>query len=139
MSSPAALRLRPEAPAPAASLGELAAPALRAFFNIAAHWQLSTAEQRRLLGEPPPSTFFKWKKQQDGALSRDVLERISYILGIYKALQILLPDAARADRWIKAPNQAPLFAGRSALEHMLAGNVSDLYAVRSYLDAERGG
>jgi hypothetical protein len=68
-----------------------------------------------------------------------VLERISYVLGIYKALQILLPDPARADAWVRASNGAPLFAGRSALERMLAGNVSDLYAVRSYLDAERGG
>jgi hypothetical protein len=115
----------------------LAAPALRAFFRIAESWGLSTAQQRALLGDPPPSTYFKWKKQ-GGALPRDVLERISYILGIYKALQILLPDPARADGWIKAPNDAPLFGGRSALERMLGGNVGDLYAVRQYLDAQRG-
>jgi hypothetical protein len=72
-------------------------------------------------------------------LSRDTLERISYILGIYKALQILLPDAAAADAWIKKPNSATPFGGRSALERMLSGNVSDLYAVRQYLDAMRGG
>lgn len=116
----------------------LAGAGLRAFFRIADHWALSTAEQRVLLGNPPPSTYFKWKKQQAGNLPRDVLERISYILGIYKALQILLPDPARADGWIKAPNSAPLFAGGSALARMLGGNVSDLYVVRQYLDAERG-
>jgi hypothetical protein len=116
----------------------LAGPALRAFFRIAEAWDLSTAQQRTLLGNPPPSTFFKWKKQGDGALPRDVLERISYILGIYKALQILLPDPVRADGWISQPNDALLFGGRSALERMLGGNVGDLYAVRQYLDAQRG-
>jgi hypothetical protein len=118
---------------------DLSAPALKAFFNIAEHWQLNANQQRTLLGSPPPSTFFKWKKQQAGALSRDVLERISYVLGIYKALQILLPEPARADDWVHASNAAPLFAGGTALARMLGGNVADLYAVRSYLDAERGG
>lgn len=117
---------------------DLAAPALRAFFNIAAQWQLTAAQQRVLLGNPPSSTFFKWKKERKGPLSRDVLERISYVLGIYKALQILLPDAGRADAWIHQPNAAPLFAGTSALARMLGGNVSDLYVVRQYLDAQRG-
>jgi hypothetical protein len=117
----------------------LAAPALRAFFAIASRWGLSTAQQRTLLGGPPSSTFFKWKKEQGGNLPRDVLERISYVLGIYKALQILLPEPERADRWITAPNAAPLFGGGTALERMLAGNVGDLFAVRQYLDAQRGG
>ncbi len=116
----------------------LAGPALRAFFQIADLWDLSTAQQRVLLGSPPQSTYFKWKKQRAGAVPRDALERISYLLGIYKALQILLPDAQRADRWISEPNAAPLFGGRTALERMLGGNVSDLYVVRQYLDAQRG-
>jgi len=118
---------------------ELSAPALRAFFRIADAWGLSTAQQRTLLGNPPSSTFFKWKKAQAGNLSRDVLERISYVLGIYKALQILFPDASRADAWISRPNDAPLFHGQSALDRMLGGNVSDLFVVRQYLDAQRGG
>jgi hypothetical protein len=116
----------------------LAAPALRAFFAIAERWGLSAVQQRTLLGNPPSSTFYKWKKEQGGNLPRDVLERISYVLGIYKALQILLPDPVRADGWISEPNAAPLFGGRSALDRMLAGNVSDLYIVRQYLDAQRG-
>ena len=116
----------------------LSAPALRAFFRIATCWKLSTAQQRVLLGSPPPSTYFKWKKLQSGVLPRDVLERISYILGIYKALEILLPDANRADNWISEPNSAPLFGGRSALDRMLGGNVSDLFVVRQYLDSQRG-
>jgi hypothetical protein len=113
---------------------------LRAFFNIAHDWGLNGDEQMVLLGGPGRSTFFKWKAAPDSAeLKRDTLERLSYVLGIYKALQILLPDVAAADAWVKKPNAAPLFGGKSALERMLGGNVSDLVAVRQYLDAQRGG
>lgn len=114
--------------------------ALRAFFNMADLWKLSAAQQMTLLGIAAQSTFFKWKSDADNArLSRDTLERISYLLGIYRALQILLPEPAAADAWLKKPNDAPLFGGRSALERMLSGNVADLYVVRQYLDAQRGG
>ena len=68
----------------------------------------------------------------------DTLERLSYLLGIYKSLQILLPETQAADAWIRQPNKAPLFGGRSALERMLSGQVADLYVVRQYLDAQRG-
>ncbi len=62
------------------------------------------------------STYFKWKKQGDGALPRDVLERISYVLGIYKALQILLPDPRRADGWVTNPTRRRSSAAESALD-----------------------
>lgn len=125
---------------PKASNRDLSAAGLRAFFNIARDWELSTDEQMVLLGAPGRSTFFKWKAAPETAdLKRDTLERLSYLLGIYKALQILLPAAAAADAWVKKPNSAPLFGGRSALDRMLGGNVADLIAVRQYLDARRGG
>ena len=114
-------------------------PALRTFFRIVDLWNLSVAEQMTLLGVTARSTFFKWKKNPDTTLPKDTLERISYILGIYKVLQILLPDETAADEWVKQPNKAPLFGGRSALERMLSGQVADLFVVRQYLDAERGG
>ena len=117
----------------------LSGPALRTFFRIAELWDLSTDEQMTLLGVTSRSTFFKWKRAQDITLPKDTLERISYILGIYKALQILLPDERAADAWIRQPNTAPLFGGQSALRRMLSGHVSDLYVVRQYLDAQRGG
>jgi hypothetical protein len=117
---------------------ELAGPALRAFFNIAARWKLRVSEQRALLGSPAESTFYKWKRERDGAVPRDTLERISYLLGIFKALAILFPQADRADAWLRKPNDAVTFGGQSALERMLSGNVSDLYVVRQYLDAQRG-
>ncbi|TXH76527.1 MbcA/ParS/Xre antitoxin family protein [Thiobacillus sp.] len=125
---------------PKPSSGDLSAAGLRAFFNIARDWGLSTDEQMVLLGAPGRSTFFKWKSTPEAAdLKRDTLERLSYLLGIYKALQILLPDTTAADAWVRKPNSAPLFGGKSALDRMLGGNVADLIAVRQYLDARRGG
>jgi hypothetical protein len=118
---------------------EMARAGLRAFFRIAALWDLSVAEQLTLLGSPGRSTYFKWKKDGADALPHDVLERISYMLGIWKALQILLPDEAAADSWVRRPNDATPFGGRSALDRMLSGNVADLYEVRRYLDSQRGG
>jgi hypothetical protein len=117
---------------------DLGGAALRTFFKLAEQWDLRIAEQRKLLGDPPESTFYKWKRHQEGALGRDTLERISYLLGIYKALQILFPNPEQADTWLHRPNQSTLFGGHSALERMLSGNVADLYVVRQYLDAQRG-
>ena len=117
---------------------ELGGPALRAFFRLAEQWDLRIADQRKLLGEPAESTFYKWKRLQDGAPGRDVIERISYLLGIYKSLQILFADPQQANAWIHKPNQSVLFGGQSALQRMLSGNVADLYVVRQYLDAQRG-
>ena len=112
---------------------------MRAFFRIADAWKLSADEARCLLGDPPRSTYFLWKRAGDGQLSRDTLERVSYVLGIYKALQILLPRQEAADGWVRKPNTASLFGNQPALERMLSGNVADLYVVRQYLDAQRGG
>ena len=112
---------------------------LRTYFSIAEAWQLSAREAMTLLGLRSRSTFHVWKDGKSGALPRDTVERLSYVFGIYKALQILLPSAESADAWLRRPNAAPLFGGASALERLMSGNVSDLYEVRRYLDAQRGG
>lgn len=117
---------------------ELGSTALTAFFNITAAWRLGAEEERVLLGSPPRSTFFKWKSDRAARLSADTLERISYVMGIYKALHILLPTQEMADAWVKKPNKAPGFGGKPALERMLGGRVVDLADVRRYLDAQRG-
>ena len=117
----------------------LSGPALRTFFRIAGLWGLSIDEQMTLLGVTARSTFFKWKKNPNAVLTKDALERISYVLGIYKALQILLPDERAADAWIRQPNTAPPFGGLSAIDRMMSGQVADLFVVRQYLDAQRGG
>jgi Protein of unknown function (DUF2384) len=125
-------------PSPNSGTSSPGGPGMRAFVNIAEAWGLSVAEQLKLLGIASRSTFFKWRRERDPRLPGDTLERLSYLLGIYKSLQILLPDPKAADAWIRQPNSAAPFGGRSALERMLSGRVADLYVVREYLDAERG-
>ena len=114
----------------------LTGPALRTFVRIADAWRLSESEQMRLLGLDSRSTFQNWKRGAVSSVPKDALERISYILGIYKGLQILLPKTA--DEWVRKPNKARVFGGRSALERMASGNVADLYVVRQYIDGQRG-
>lgn len=113
------------------------AVALKAFFGITEKWRLSSEQERQLLAVPR-TTFYRWKNQLDGSLPSDTLERISYILGIYKALRILLPTEEAAHQWLHKPNTATLFGGKPALEKLLKGHVVDLADVRRYLDAERG-
>ena len=109
-------------------------------FNIFSQWGLTGAQQMILLGLSNEKTLYNWKRRPEKTkLTRDLLERTSYILGVYKSLQILLPDPTLADQWLSSPNDNPLFNGAAPLERLLAGHVVDLAAVRNFLDAERGG
>lgn len=123
--------------APASDRKDLTGPALRTFFNIAEKWGLREQEQMRLLGLDNRSTLQSWKRGAVAAIPKDALERISYVLGIYKGLQILLPRTA--DEWVRKPNTAAPFGGRPAIERMTSGNVADLFVVRQYVDSQRGG
>lgn len=112
------------------------AVALKAFFSIAAEWGLNVEEQLTLLGRPGKRTLYRWKAGDVAGLPPDTLERISVLLGIYKALEILLPVPGRAQAWLRRGNEA--FGGRPGLGVMLGGKVDDLYQVRRHLDAWRG-
>lgn len=112
---------------------------LRAFFNIADKWDIKPEQAMVLLGQPARATYYKWKK--DGFHGRssalDLATRIGYVLGIFRALEILYLTPQLADRWVTQPNAA--FGGQSALDRMMAGQITDLAAVRDYLDSVRGG
>ena len=124
---------------PALDSPAAAGAALRTFFNITRAWGLNATEEQRLLGVQR-STLYAWRAGDFPArLDADTLERLSYVFGIYSALQVLFPVAERADAWIRRPNDAPLFGGDTALARMLGGRVADLFQVRQYLDAVRGG
>ena len=123
-------------PAKAQSRKDLTGPALRTFFRIADAWGLKEQEQMRILGLDSRSTLQSWKRGAVAAIPKDALERISYVMGIYKGLNVLLPQSA--NEWVRRPNKSPVFAGRTALERMVSGNVADLYVVRKYIDAQRG-
>ena len=120
----------------AAARGRRDAVALKTFFRLAAEWGLTTEEQLVLLGRPGRSTFYRWKSQAPATLSVDTVERISLLLGIYKALEILFPSPTHATGWLRRPNEA--IGGRAALQVMLGGRMDDLYQVRRHLDAWRG-
>ena len=110
--------------------------ALTVFFNIMNAWHVKAKEQIVLLGKPAESTFYNWKKGKVSTLSVDTMERISYVLGIYKALGILFPTREQADAWPKKTNKA--FNNESALDFMLKGSMIHLSDMRRYLDAQRG-
>ena len=118
---------------------QMSGPAMRSFFLIADVWKLTNEQQRALLGWPPASTFFKYKAGQVTILPLDMLTRISLLLGIYKDLHILYPEADLADRWIHLPNSNPLFGGRPALTLITEGGIDGLQQVRRLLDGRRGG
>jgi hypothetical protein len=116
----------------------LSGPALRGFFGVARAWALTASEERALLGWPPTSTFHKYKSGNHGTLSFDTLTRLSLVLGIHKALQVLYPEPAFADRWVRIPNSNTLFGGRPPISFMAEGGMDALFLVRRLLDGRRG-
>ncbi len=114
---------------------------LREALAIAAHWQINQEQLARLLGSVPRS-LQRWRKQADETgllpLSADTVERISYLLGIHKALQILLPTPDNQRLWLRNANGGPAFNGQPPLDRLLGGQVADLYVVRGVLDGARG-
>ena len=110
--------------------------AIRGFFRIMELWGADNSHARAILGHPAERTFYKWRAGEAGTVPTDVVRRIGYVSGIWKALQILYSDHAQADTWVRRPNRH--FGGQAPLERMSAGDVTDLAAVRQYLDAARG-
>jgi len=109
---------------------------LRAIFNLFRLWGV-TEDQASIMLDVPRRTLARWKAGASTRFSRDGKARLSNLLGIHKALRIIFHEPARGYAWIKAPHE--IFGGRSALEVMLGGELTDLMRVRRYLDAERGG
>jgi hypothetical protein len=109
--------------------------ALRGFFLIADAWGASAGEARIILGVPAERTFYAWRAGSAVRVPADTLRRIGYVAAVYKARQILYADPALADGWVRRPNRA--FGGQTPMPRMCAGDVTDLAAVRAYLDAAR--
>lgn len=110
--------------------------AIDGFFRIMDAWGVKKNDDvRTILGAPAKRTYFAWRKGKVAKLPNDTLRRIGYVAGIYKALQIVYSDPQLADRWVDRPNRH--FGGQTPLRRMLAGDVTDLAAVRGYIDAAR--
>ena len=113
-----------------------AAAMFRAALNLFRNWGV-TDEQAAIILDVPGRTYARWKAGALGRIGRDGKARLSNLMGIHKALRLIFREPSRGYAWIKAPNEA--FGGRSALDVMTGGELTDLMRVRRYLDAERGG
>ncbi|MDQ6676518.1 MAG: MbcA/ParS/Xre antitoxin family protein [Acidobacteriota bacterium] len=116
----------------------LSPSALKAFFNMAGRWNIRDEDARALLGGVSNGPYYTWKKQPERLLDADVLTRISYLIGIFKALNIIYGEKL-ADEWIQLPNSNRIFRGRTPLDYMMRGGVPAMQIVRRLLDARRGG
>jgi len=113
------------------------AAGLNAFFRILDAWSVTDEERRLLLGNPSRATLRTFKEGSPEFVTSDTLDRLSYVLGIHKALAILFSQENQV-RWLKNPNQDTPFAGKSPLDHMLSGRIEAMREVRRYLDAACG-
>ena len=116
----------------------LSGPALRAFFNVMARWQVKDDDARQLLGGVTNGPYYEMKRSPDRLLDVDRLTRVSLVVGIFKALGLLYSDAL-ADRWVHLPNTNRLFGGATPLAYMVKGGVPAIHTVRRLLDARPAG
>jgi hypothetical protein len=116
----------------------LSRSALLGFFRLADRWKLRDEDARALLGGVSSSSYYEWKKRPERLLDVDRITRISYLVGIYKALHVLHGDEL-ADAWVTLPNTNVIFGGRTPLDYMAAGGLLAMQTVRRLLDARRGG
>jgi hypothetical protein len=121
----------------------LSGPGLRTFLAIADLWSLGEEQRRILLGYPSRSTYHNWvravREHRDISLDLDVLTRISAILGIHQALQVLHTSEAEGTAWLRGPHNATIFGGQPPLDMLTGGSQDGLLTVRRFLDAARGG
>jgi hypothetical protein len=128
-TAPQAFRADPVTPEEAVAM-------FRAALNLFAKWSV-TDEQAAVLLDMPVRSYRRWKAEGPGRISRDGRARLSNLMGVHKALRLIFSEQQRAYAWVRAANAA--FAGASALDVMLGGELTDIMRVRRYLDAERGG
>lgn len=114
---------------------EEAAAMFRAALNLFERWSVKDADAAILL-DVKDRTYSRWKKCRSiSAPTRDQKARLSNLMGIHKALRYSFKEPERGYKWVKKPNAA--FGGKSALDVMLNGELTDLMRVRRYLDADR--
>lgn len=112
--------------------------ATKAFFKIARLWKLRDDDARQLLGGISNGSFYQLKGGATRRLDQDKLTRVSLLIGIFKALNILY-SRGLAGAWIQLPNRNPMFAGETPMAFMISGGLPAMVRVRQLLDARRGG
>ena len=115
----------------------LSPKAVKAFFGIVDLWKLKDDDARLLLGGISSGSYYQLKKEPK-LLDQDRLTRVSFLVGIFKALNILY-SAELADAWIQLPNTNPVFGGATPLAYIVRFGLPGMERVRQLLDARRGG
>lgn len=117
----------------------LSPAAIEGFLRLTELWKIKDADARQLLGGLSTGSFHAFKKQEKHrTLAQDTLTRISFLIGIFKALNILYSEAL-ADAWISLPNRNPIFRGATPLAYILQQGLPGMLEVRRLLDSRRGG
>jgi uncharacterized protein (DUF2384 family) len=111
---------------------------IKGLLRIAKHWKLRDEDTRLLLGGISSGSFYALKNRARKTLDEDQLTRVSLLIGIYKALNILYGEKL-ADAWMTLPNTNAMFGGESPLHYVKKGGIPALVRVRQLLDARRGG
>ncbi len=119
-------------------LKRLSPAGVKAFLKIAELWELRDEDARHLLGGMSNGAFYELKRSGGRVLDQDRLTRISLLMGVFKALNILY-DKRLADRWVQLPNSNPMFGGETPLKYMIKGGLPAMLRVRQLVDARRGG
>ncbi|MDD7970977.1 MbcA/ParS/Xre antitoxin family protein [Roseinatronobacter alkalisoli] len=117
---------------------EITAIALKAYARIVDIWSL-TQKDAAALADMSEST---WKRARKpgfaGDLTKDQLLRLSAVIGIFKSLELYFSEPL-ARTWFTRPNTGPLFSGARPIDTAIDGGLPQILAIRTYLDALRGG
>jgi uncharacterized protein (DUF2384 family) len=117
---------------------QITAIALKAYARVVGAWGLSLREAAGL-ADMSESTWKRAKKPDfAGELTKDQLLRLSAVIGIYKSLEVYFSEPL-ARSWFTRPNAGPLFGGSRPVDRVIEGGLPQIIAVRTYLDALRGG
>ena len=130
---------RDEALVTSASQAQAKNAVLRIFDGLARAWTLDLHEQLALLRFETPGELAKLRQKAATDVPPEAAERIAVLLGIFGAINVLLPIPEHADAWIRAPNNAPVFGGRSALDLMLERGPEGICTVRDHLHGQLAG
>lgn len=122
----------------ATTRARLSTPAIAAFFAIVERWEVRNEDAMALLGGISHGRYYELKKSRKGLLSQDELTRVSLLIGIFKALNILFSQRL-ANQWALRPNSNAMFSNVAPLQMLMRGGVPAMIGVRRLLDSRRGG
>ena len=103
------------------------------------YWDLSLNQVSTLLGGVSPEKYKLWLKQAliENALELkiDIVDRLSLLLGIHKAIALSSPKGYEYDFWSRPINH-PIFQGQSIKEKLITNpSILTFSSVRKYLEA----